>query len=252
MLGFSEQGHGPALVLLHAYPLDHCMWQLQMDAFASHYRVITPDVFGFGGSQPPRPWTMPDMGDALLALLDQLKIEKCALAGLSMGGYICIPFVLAHPDRVSRLILAHTRARADLENETIARNAMIATLKREGNYTLPDKMLPRLLAVSTQEDIRRNVKDSIERASAQACINAVTAMRDRVDQTDNLGRISCPTLVITGGADPIIKVEDSEKMADALPAGEIRVIEGTAHLSNLENPTAFNETLDEFLRPMAR
>src|SRR5436190_1871720 len=232
MLGFSEQGHGPALVLLHAYPLDHCMWQIQMDELSRHYRVITPDVFGFGGSQPPRAWTMPEMAEALLALLDQLQIKKCALGGLSMGGYICIPFVLAHPDRVSRLILAHTRARADLDNETIARNAMIATLRKEGNYTLPDKMLPRLLAVSTQEDIRRNVRDSIERASAQACIYAVTAMRDRADQTANLGLITCPTLVITGGSDPVIKVEDSEKLAAAFPAGELRVIEGTAHLSN--------------------
>jgi len=226
------------------------MWQTQMDALSQHFRVITPDVFGFGGSQPPQPWTMPDMGDALLALLDQLRIEKCALGGLSMGGYISLPFVLAHPERVSRLILAHTRARADLDNETIARNAMIATLRKEGNYTLPDKMLPRLLAVSTTEDIRRGVRDSIERASASACIHAVTAMRDRVDQTANLGRITCPTLVITGGSDPIIKVEDSESLAAAFPAGEIRVIEGTAHLSNLENPAAFNQTVEEFLAPL--
>src|SRR5262245_30312267 len=122
MLSFSEQGDGPALVLIHAYPLDHCMWQIQTDFFSSRFRVVTPDVFGFGGSQPPQSWTMADMGNALLALLDQLKIKKCTLAGLSMGGYIALPFTLAYPDRVERLVLAHTRARADLEAETIARN----------------------------------------------------------------------------------------------------------------------------------
>ena len=75
--------------------------------------MITPDVIGFGGSQPARPWTMPEMGESSPALLDRLGIEKCTLAGLSMGGYISLPFALAHPDRVERLVLAHTRARAD-------------------------------------------------------------------------------------------------------------------------------------------
>jgi pimeloyl-ACP methyl ester carboxylesterase len=247
MLSFSEQGRGPALVLLHAYPLDHSMWQNQMDVFSGRYRVVTPDVFGFGGSQPPRPWTIPEMGDALLALLDQINIEKCTLVGLSMGGYISIPFALAHPERVEGLVLAHTRARADLDAEKTARNAMIAALKKEGNSTLPDKMVPRLLAAPASEKIRRNVRDAIERASVQACIHAVTAMRDRADQTANLESIACPTLVITGGADPIIKVEDSEKMATAIPAGELRVIDGAGHLSNLESPLAFNDALNEFL-----
>ena len=247
MLSFSEQGRGPALVLLHAYPLDHSMWQNQMDVFSDRYRVITPDVFGFGGSQPPRPWTMTHMGDALLALLDQLNIDKCILAGLSMGGYICIPFALAHLHRIECLVLAHTRARADVEAETAARNKMISDLKNGGPSILPDKMVPRLLAATASEDIKKMVRQSIERVSAEASINAVTAMRDRVDQTANLSLITCPTLVITGGADAIIKVEDSERMAAAIPGAELRVIDGTGHLSNLEDPAAFNQALDEFL-----
>jgi len=247
MLGFSEQGHGPALVLIHAYPLDHCMWQPQVDVFSRRYRVVTPDVFGFGGSQPPRAWTMSDMGEALLALLDQLKIDKCTLAGLSMGGYIAIPFTLAHPERVERLVLAHTRGRADLETETTARNAMIASLKKEGTATLPEKMVPRLLAATATEDVKRLVRSSIERASQEACIDAVTAMRDRADQTARLKLIPCPTLVITGAADAIIRVEDSEKMAAAIPGGKLSVIEGTGHLSNLENPPAFDQVLEGFL-----
>ena len=249
MLSFSEQGRGPALVLLHAYPLDRSMWQAQMDLFSRSYRVVTPDVFGFGGSQPPRSWTMSDMGDALLALLDHVQIEKCTLAGLSMGGYISIPFALAHPERVERLVLAHTRARADFEAEKTARNDMIAALKQDGITVLPDRMIPRLLAANASAEVKKVVRDSILRTSSEACVHAVTAMRDRIDQTSNLARISCPTLVITGDADAIIKVEDSEKMAAALPHGKLCVIPGAGHLSNLENPAAFNQALDEFLTP---
>lgn len=248
MLSFSEQGHGPALVLIHAYPLDHSMWQTQVEAFSPRYRVVTPDVFGFGGSQPPRPWTMTEMGEALLALLDRLKIEKCTLAGLSMGGYIALPFTLAHPNRIERLVLAHTRARADVEAETAARNDMIAALKKDGIAPLPGKMIPRLLAANASEEVRKIVRDSIDRASPEACIHAVTAMRDRVDQTANLTRLACPTVVITGDADAIIRVQDSERMAAAIPGGKLCVISGTGHLSNLENPSAFNQALDKLLR----
>ncbi len=247
-MSFQEQGQGPALVLVHAFPLDHSMWQAQVEFFSPRYRVVTPDVFGFGDSQPPRPWTMAEMGDALLALLDQLKIEQCTLAGLSMGGYIAIPFAFAHPRRVERLILADTRARADLLAEKTARNDMISALTKDGISALPDKMIPRLLAANAPDGVRSRVRESIERASVEASIHAVTAMRDRIDQTANLGSINCPTLVVTGDADAIIKVEDSEKMAAAIPGGEIRVVEGTGHLSNLENPSAFNQTIEDFFR----
>jgi len=111
MLSFSEWGNGHALVFIHAFPLDSSMWQAQIEFFRERYRVITPDVIGFGASQPARPWTMREIGDQLAALLDRLGIEKCTLAGLSMGGYISLPFALAHPNRVERLVLPYSGAR---------------------------------------------------------------------------------------------------------------------------------------------
>ena len=86
MLSFDERGRGPALLFIHAYPLDHSMWDAQMAFFSKRFRVVAPDIIGFGGSQPPRPWTIPDMVQELVSLLDQLKIERCTLVGLSIGG----------------------------------------------------------------------------------------------------------------------------------------------------------------------
>jgi 3-oxoadipate enol-lactonase len=248
MLSFAERGRGPVLVFIHAFPLDHAMWQAQMDFFSGRYRVVAPDIPGFGGSQPPRPWTMPDMGEELARLMDDLKVEKCTLIGLSIGGYISLPFTLTHSHRVERLVLAHTRARADLEAEKANRNAMIDGLRKDGIATLPDKMLPRLLGADAPAEARDFVRASIERASAEASIYAVTAMRDRADQTHNLSRLQCPTLVLAGSGDAILKVEDCEAMAAAIPGAEIAVIPRTGHLSNLEDPAAFNRTLDRFLR----
>jgi pimeloyl-ACP methyl ester carboxylesterase len=224
------------------------MWHSQVEFFSERHRVITPDVIGFKSSQPPRPWTMHEMGAEVVVLLDRLGIEKCTLAGLSMGGYISLPFALANPSRVERLVLAHTRARADLESERAARNAMIEGLRTEGIGPLPGKMLPRLLGPDASTEVRDYVKASIERSSADACIGAVTAMRDREDQTAHLGKLRCPTLVVAGSGDAILKVEDCETMAASIPGSEFVVIPRTGHLSNLEDPAAFNAALDRFLR----
>ncbi|HET9216030.1 MAG TPA: alpha/beta fold hydrolase [Terriglobia bacterium] len=248
MLNYIERGQGPALVLMHAFPLDSSMWRPQLDFFATRYRVITPDIIGFGGSQPARPWTMQQMGDEVVALLDELNIERCSLAGLSMGGYVSLPFTFAHPNRVQRLVLAHTRARADIDTERAARNAMIEELKKNGVGSLPDKMLPRLLGAAASESVRNVVRASILKTTAEANIHAVTAMRDRDDQTTGLGRLDCPTLVIAGSGDAILKVEDCQAMAQAIPGAEFVVIPNTGHLSNLEDPTAFNRAVDNFLR----
>jgi pimeloyl-ACP methyl ester carboxylesterase len=248
MLSFTERGRGPALVFLHAYPLDSSMWRAQVEFFSHRFRVITPDILGFGSSQPARPWTMSQMGDELGTLLDRLGIERCTLAGLSMGGYISLPFTLSHPDLVERLVLAHTRARADLEPERTARNAMIEELKKAGTTTLPEKMLPRLLGPDATEEVRSFVRASIQRTTPEADIFAVTAMRDRSDQTERLPNLRCPTLVVAGSGDAILKVEDSRTMAEAIPQGEFAVIPQTGHLSNLEAPEAFNRAVDDFLR----
>lgn len=248
MLNFVERGHGPALVFLHAFPLDHRMWGEQIGFFSTRYRVIAPDAFGFGGSHPPRPWEMQDMGAAVAEVLDHLEVDRCILVGLSMGGYIALPFTLSNPARVAQLVLAHTRARRDTEPERANRNAMIEALKQEGIATLPARMVSRLLGTSAPESLRQSLTESILSASAEASIHAVAAMRDRLDHTTDLQSISCPTLVITGPDDAIIKVEDSRAMAENLPSGHLAIIPGTGHLSNLEAPVAFNKTLDEFLR----
>ena len=93
MLSFSEWGNGHALVFIHAFPLDSSMWQAQIEFFRERYRVITPDVPGFGASQPARSWTMREMGEQLAALLDRLGIKKCTLAGLSMAAISRFPLL---------------------------------------------------------------------------------------------------------------------------------------------------------------
>lgn len=245
---FLDQGKGPALLLIHAFPLDHSMWNPQIAAFASEFRVLTPDVRGFGKSQPPSPWTMEEMADDLDSLLDSLGIESCTVAGVSMGGYIALSFWSKYPGRVQRLVLANTRARADNDTEKTARNEMIAAIQQNGVAILPDRMLPRLLRPNVPHDVVNTVRKMIDGVNPAAATYAVIAMRDRADFSTDVRRITCPAMVVTGTEDVIIRSKDSQALTGEIPGCRFVPVPDSGHLSNLENPAAFNRALLEFLR----
>jgi len=110
-----ERGSGVPLLLVHGYPLDHSMWQGQIEGLGDACRVIAPDLRGFGASGvTPGTVTMGQMADDMAALLDALKIhEPIVFCGLSMGGYVAWQFALRHRQRLTKLILCDTRAAAD-------------------------------------------------------------------------------------------------------------------------------------------
>lgn len=245
----TDPGTGPAVLLIHAFPLNSRMWDPQLASLASQFRVIAPDVRGFGRSQPPSPWTMDEAADDINALLDSSGVDSCAVAGVSMGGYIALAFWSKYPQRVSRLVLANTRARADTETEKTARNEMIAAIQQNGTAMLPDRMLPRLLRPNAPQEIVQGVRKMIEEAHPSAAIYAVTAMRDRVDFSSAVHRIQCPTMVVTGSDDVIIPADDARVLAAAISGCRFVQVSHSGHLSNLENPDEFNRGLLAFLRP---
>jgi len=244
-----DQGKGPAVLLIHAFPLNHAMWEPQFACLTPHFRVIAPDIRGFGPSQPASPWTMEEMADDLNVLLDRFGVTTCAVVGVSMGGYIALPFWSRYPQRVRQLVLANTRARADNETEKAARNEMIAAIQANGAAILPDRMLPRLLAPNAPPDVVTLVRKMIEGVDSAGATYAVMAMRDRMDFSTAVQRIQCPTMVVSGENDVIIRLEDSRALADSIPGARYVQVPDSGHLSNLENPAAFNRVLLEFLRP---
>ncbi len=244
---YVDQGHGPAVLLLHAFPLDHTMWESQLARLSLNFRVIAPDIRGFGESQPPSPWTMEEMADEINEFLDALRIDTCSVAGVSMGGYIALAFWSRYSGRIRKLVLSNTRARADNETEQRARTEMIAAIEQSGAGILPDRMLPRLLQPNPSADAARLVRGMINRANAAAAIYAVMAMRDRPDSSSLLHRINCPTMVIAGENDAIIRADDSRAMAEAIPGARFERVPDSGHLSSLENPDEFNRVMLEFL-----
>jgi pimeloyl-ACP methyl ester carboxylesterase len=248
-VSYFDQGQGSVVLLIHAFPLNRTMWEPQLARLSSEFRVLAPDIRGFGGSQPPSPWTMEGMADELDEFLETLEIPECAVVGVSMGGYIALSFCGKYPKRIGQLVLSNSRARADNETEKAARNEMIAALEQTGPSILPDRMLPRLLKPNPQIEVVENVRKMIDDVSASAAIHALMAMRDRPDSSTLLYRIGCPTMVIAGAEDAIIRVADSRAMADVIPGSHFQRIPNSGHLSNLENPQQFNQALLDFLHP---
>ena len=246
-VAYLDEGQGPVVLLIHAFPLNKTMWTSQIEAFRGQYRLIAPDIRGFGESKPASAWTMEDFADDLNELLDRLGVSDCVFVGVSIGGYIGLTFWSRFPKRVRRLVLSNSRARADNETEKAARNEMIAAIEQKGTAILPDRMLSRLLQPNPDPAVARNVRNMIEQADASAAAYAVMAMRDRMDFSTMLHRMECPVMVITGENDAIIRVEDAQAVADAIEGARFMKIPNSGHLSNLENPQAFNAALASFL-----
>lgn len=242
-----DQGKGPAVLLLHAFPLHHAMWKAQIPVLSDRFRVIAPDMRGFGESEPATPWTMDEAADDLNELLDILAVSDCVVTGVSMGGYIALPFWSKYPNRVRRLVLANTRARADNDTEKRGRDEMIAAIQQHGPGILPDRMLPRLLKPNSPPAVVHAVRTMIEEASGPAAAYAVMAIRDRADFSATVHKIGCPVLVVSGEQDVIIRAEDSQDMAQAIPGARFLEVPDSGHLSNIENPQAFNRALLEFI-----
>ena len=246
-VSYLDAGNGPAVLLIHAFPLNNTMWASQVAALSGRFRVLAPNIRGFGQSQPASAWTMEEMADSLNEFLDNLGVKDSAVVGVSMGGYIALTFWSKYPKRVRQLVLSNSQARTDNDTKKSARNDMIAAIEQSGAAILPDRMLPRLLQPNPPVGVVQNVRTMIESTSPAAAVYAVMAMRDRMDFSSMLHRMECPTMVITGENDVIIRMEDSRAVADAISGAPFVTIPNSGHLSNLENPEAFNAALLRFL-----
>jgi 3-oxoadipate enol-lactonase len=246
-----DAGSGPALLFVHGYPLDHTMWAYQLEAFQGDYRVIAPDMRGHGQSAATAgAYAMDLLADDLRALLDTLNVERVALAGLSMGGYVAFAFWRRYPQRVRALILADTRASADTPAARQGRYATVERVRAEGTASVVDGMLPKLLAPATLEnkpDILAHARRMMSGAAAEGVIGALLGMAERPDSTPTLATITAPALVVVGEHDAITPPTDADAMHTAIPGARLVVIPAAGHLAPLENPTAFNQALREFL-----
>lgn len=225
------------------------MWEDQ-EAHLAGRLVLRPDFPGFGGRAPKEP-TLDAFAESVIAEMDRAEVESAVIVGLSMGGYVAFRIVERWPERMRALVLADTRAGADSPEAAEKRTQQAERARSEGTDWLADAMIPAALGKTTRADrpdVVERVREIIDRADAEGVARALEALRDRPDSTSLLPRITVPVLAIVGAEDTITPEEEARKIAESVPNGRLVVIPGAGHLSNLENPAAFNEALEKFLQ----
>jgi len=248
LLSFDDKGSGEPLILLHAFPLDGRMWLAQRDELAGSARIIVPDLRGFGRlAELPPAQSIDDYADDVIALLDELRIDRATVVGLSMGGYVALALARRDPLRLARLGLADTRSLADSPEGRKGRDQNIALVKNEGVPPLVERLLPKLLSANASADVIERARSLGNSQKVAGVAAALAAMRDRPDSTGLLAGLHIPATVIVGEADSISPPDEARAMVALLPRAEVEVVPGVGHLSNLEAPAAFSTAIRRLL-----
>ncbi|HEX2042193.1 MAG TPA: alpha/beta fold hydrolase [Acidimicrobiales bacterium] len=252
-LHYLDAGTGdPAVVLLHAFPVNAGMWQEQIAALAPRWRVVAPDLPGFGQSPaaPDGEATIDGWADRVAELIGSLGLGPVAVLGLSMGGYVAFSLLRRHPHLVAGLVLADTRAAAD-SPEVLQRRTDQQQKVADGKV---DEVFEAQVGTLLSEETKAQRPDVVERVRAlmtstppDTVVAALEAMKHRADATGELGGIEVPVLVLVGEHDGPSPPDVARSMAEAVPNGRLEVLPGAGHLSNLEAPEAFNRALQSFL-----
>lgn len=240
-----------AILLVHGHPFNHTMWQYQYECL-SGYRLILPDLKGYGKSdfQFDKIYIEGQALDLAL-LLDELRIEKIHLIGLSMGGQIIVEFCRLFSHRVLSLVICASTPTAESETTYKNRLDLAAHLSDVGMTTYTKNCIYQYINIEEFEEGSGVYEHLFEMMTRTPVIGAVASHRGRAERRDNMAylrNINQPALVIAGEKDYFFKVEDIKNVAKNLPNATFKLISNSGHLPNMENPSEFNKLLQDFYK----
>ena len=237
----------PALVLSSSLGTTLEMWDAQVESFSERHRVLRYDRRGHGRSPvPPGPYSIDDLGQDLLDLLDRLELSRVTFCGLSLGGCEGMWLAANVPERVEALVLCCTDPAFGPPEPWHERTAVVRT---QGVAAIVDAALGRWFTPAfhaEHPDIVLRFREMLAGTPAEGyagCCEAIATL----DLRSELATIIAPTLVITGMDDPVATPESGERLAAAVPGARSLAISGAAHLANVEQPDAFNRAVLEFV-----
>ena len=226
------------LVLLPGLLCDERLWQPQVEALQGLAQTWVADLTRDGS-----------MADMARRVLDEAPFERFSLAALSMGGYVEMEIMRVAPERVQRLALLDTQARADTAEARERRMALLELANRGRFLGVTDRLLPLLMHAARLGDTRLTtlVKEMASAVGAEAFLRQQTAIMERIDSRPFLPAITCPTLVLCGDQDMLTPVDRHEEIAAAIPGATLAVIPGCGHLAPIERPQEVSRALSAWL-----
>jgi pimeloyl-ACP methyl ester carboxylesterase len=254
-VGFDDVGSGDPVVLVHGHPFDRSMWRPQVEHLSRlGWRVIAPDLRGYGESTVvPGTTTLDVFAGDIARLLDHLGIERFVLGGLSLGGQIVLEFHRLFPHRISGMLLADTTAVAETADGVRLRYDTADRLLREGMSGYAAEVLLKMVApatIVTQPAVADHVGRMMRATDPAGAAAALRGRAERPDYVRGLADVAVPTLVVVGGADEFTPVGEARLISDRVPGATLAIVDGAAHLPNLERPAVFNALLQRFLEAL--
>jgi len=237
----------PVLVLSNSLGTTQQLWERQLPALAERFRVLTYDHPGHGTSSlPDEPCTVGRLARDLLALVDELEVERFSLCGVSLGGMVGMTLALEAPERIERLVLACTSAYVGPPDGWSERARIART---EGMTAIVDAVAGRWFTPELERDEPVTVarfRDMLAAIPAEGyarCCDALGAW----DARDRIRGIAAPVLVVAGEDDPATPVEHAELLASGIAGSRLVFLEHAAHLANVERAEQFTEAVLEHL-----
>ncbi|MCY9783710.1 alpha/beta fold hydrolase [Nocardiopsis sp. EMB25] len=251
-VSYTDRGAGYPLLMIHGHPFDRTVWEPQVRALAGRgYRVITPDLRGYGHSSVvPGTTTLETFARDLAALVGHLGLGVVGIVGLSMGAQVALELYRLFPDGVDTLTLVATTPHAETERGRGDRQRMAERLSAEGMGGYADEMIVGMMSpanVRGMPEVAARVRAMMRAVPPEGAAAALRGRARRPDHVPLLKRVSCPTLLVAGREDPFTPPELAEAMHVLVPDSVVEIVEGAAHLPNLERPDRFNEVLRRFL-----
>jgi 3-oxoadipate enol-lactonase len=246
---YAIEGNGPWVVLSHSLACSLGMWELQVEALATRDKVLRFDTRGHGGSDAPDgAYTLEQLAADLHGLLQGLRVERPHFVGLSMGGMIGMTYALQHTTALRSLVLCDTTSRVPAEARPVWEER-IQTAQRSGMEALVEPTLKRWFTepfLTRRPRVVERVAQMIRSTPVSGYVGCCHAI-PKIDLTDRLHEIRCPVQVLVGEQDVGTPVAMSRAIHEATPGSELIIIPQASHLSNLEQPQAFNQALLDFL-----
>lgn len=245
-LSYRQEGSGPALLLLHGFPLDNTIWEAQCRDLRSSYRIIMPDLRGHGTSPAPEgAYSMDLMAQDVLNILNMIGVYKAVWVGHSMGGYVVQAAWRLARERFSGIGFVASNHRADSPEAQAKRYELAEKVANEGAEAA---LNPKLFKEDTPPDSPIvQAAYRIMRATPPAgVIGTLQAMATRPDSSETLKQIHVPALVIGGEHDQLFKPEIPEAMADLIPDAQLVMVD-SGHMPMMEQPDAVTQALEGLL-----
>jgi pimeloyl-ACP methyl ester carboxylesterase len=243
-----SRGAGPAIIFSHGFLMDGSMFDTQVAGLGDEFRCVTWDERGHGGTKAGTGFTYWDSAADALALLDHLGIERAVFAGMSQGGFLSLRAALSAPERVRGLVLIDSQSGLEDPEALPLYTAMHDEIMANGPAAVQEAIASIVFGPGIDVDPWYAKWAAHDRTEFSIAFQALV---ERDDVSDRLGEISAPTLIIHGSVDAAIPLWRAEELRDGIPgAGEIVLVEGAGHASNMSHPDLVNQAIASFVRSL--